>query len=409
MSKLLEQINTATMHTYHIKDVGRVITGKTPSKDNPLDWGNEVDFITPTDFFGNGKYLSNIKRKISKEGVNRYKNMILPPESVVVTCIGSDMGKVIVSKNKALTNQQINSIVVNKESFDLEFIYYVLKSLYPTLRSIAEEGGSTMPIITKSVFEQIEFEAPTLQIQKKIARILTAYDAKIENNNRIIKNLETAAKTIFNEWFINFHFPGHDKVKFIENEAREIPESWKVEKLSKISKITLGGTPPRDNAEYWGGNIPWINSGEINKLRVVDATECITEKGLKKSNARLMEVGTVLIAITGATLGQVSRLEIDSTANQSVVGVYDESKMINEYLYLYIKANILDLISGASGGAQQHINKQMVQDYEVIIPDRKLLYDFNKLIKPSFLHIRNRLFENLQLQRTRDQLLAKLI
>src|SRR3989338_299532 len=120
MSKLLEQINTAVRKPYRIKDMGRVITGKTPSKDNPLDWGNEVDFITPTDFSGNEKYLSNIKRKISQDGVGRYKNMILPPESVVVTCIGSDMGKVIVSKNRALTNQQINSIIVNKESFDLE-------------------------------------------------------------------------------------------------------------------------------------------------------------------------------------------------------------------------------------------------------------------------------------------------
>ena len=261
MSKLLEQINTAVRKPYRIKDMGRVITGKTPSKDNPLDWGNEVDFITPTDFSGNEKYLSNIKRKISQDGVGRYKNMILPPESVVVTCIGSDMGKVIVSKNRALTNQQINSIIVDKESFDLEFSYYVLKSLYPTLRSIAEEGGSTMPIITKSVFEQIEFEAPNLPTQNKIAEILGAYDSKIENNNKIIKNLEATAQTIFNEWFINFRFPGYEKAKIIESEMGEIPTGWEIKSvLDVIERISVGKKFENKTASPVG-KVPILDQG----------------------------------------------------------------------------------------------------------------------------------------------------
>ncbi|MFA7290220.1 MAG: restriction endonuclease subunit S [Melioribacteraceae bacterium] len=246
---------------YRIKDMGHVITGKTPSKDNPLDWGNEVDFITPTDFGESQKYLSNIKRKISQDGVIRYKNMILPPESIIVTCIGSDMGKVIVSKNKALTNQQINSIIVNKNSFDLNFSYYVLKSLYPTLRSIAEEGGSTMPIITKSVFEQIEFKAPDLPTQKKIAEILSAYDEKIENNNKIIKNLELTAQTIFNEWFVNFNFPEHEKVKMVESDMEEIPEGWEVKSvLDVIDRISVGKKFENKTA-FPIGRVPIIDQG----------------------------------------------------------------------------------------------------------------------------------------------------
>jgi len=261
MSKLLEQINTTERKMYRIKDMGHVITGKTPSKDNPLDWGNEVDFITPTDFGESQKYLSNIKRKISQDGVIRYKNMILPPESIIVTCIGSDMGKVIVSKNKALTNQQINSIIVNKNSFDLNFSYYVLKSLYPTLRSIAEEGGSTMPIITKSVFEQIEFKAPDLPTQKKIAEILSAYDEKIENNNKIIKNLELTAQTIFNEWFVNFNFPEHEKVKMVESDMEEIPEGWEVKSvLDVIDRISVGKKFENKTA-FPIGRVPIIDQG----------------------------------------------------------------------------------------------------------------------------------------------------
>jgi type I restriction enzyme S subunit len=409
MSKILEQINNVQKRLYVIKDIGRVVTGKTPSKDNPEYWGNNIDFITPTDFSDDSKYLKNIKRKISEDGSFYYKNMIIPAKSIIVTCIGSDMGKVVISRNQALTNQQINSIIVDLQKFDIDYSYYLLKSMYPTLRSVAEEGGSTMPIITKSVFEKIEFEAPDLPTQKKIASILGAYDKKIENNNKIIKNLEATAQTIFNEWFVNFKFPGYEKVKMIESEMGEIPEGWKIKKISKLFTIILGGTPSREKLEYWNGNIPWINSGEINKLRILEATEHITELGLNKSNARLIKSGATVLAITGATLGQVSRLEIDSTANQSVIGIYDENNILNEYLYLYILSNIHDLISGASGGAQQHINKQIVENYEILIPSDNIIKDFNKKIISNFLLIKKLFEENISLKSQRNLLLAKLI
>jgi type I restriction enzyme S subunit len=190
---------------------------------------------------------------------------------------------------------------------------------------------------------------PDLKIQEKIAEILSVYDSKIETNNKIIKNLEATTQTIFNEWFVNFCFPGYEKAKMVEGEMGEIPEGWEVKKVSELFTVILGGTPSREKPEYWSGDIPWINSGEVNKLRILEATEHITELGLNKSNARLMKSGATVLAITGATLGQVSRLEIDSTANQSVVGIFDENNILNEYLYLYISNNILDLISGASG------------------------------------------------------------
>ncbi|HNR81543.1 MAG TPA: restriction endonuclease subunit S, partial [Candidatus Pacearchaeota archaeon] len=94
-------------------EMGVAITGKTPSKDNPSDWGDFLDFITPTDIVSDSKYLNNVARKLSEDGANRFKKMIIPPKSVVVTCIGSDMGKVVMNRNEALTNQQINSIKIN--------------------------------------------------------------------------------------------------------------------------------------------------------------------------------------------------------------------------------------------------------------------------------------------------------
>jgi len=89
-------------------------------------------------------------------------------------------------------------------------------------------------------------------------------------------------------------------------------------KLGDMVKCVLGGTPSRVRDDFWGGDVPWINSGKINEFRIVEPSEYITTLGLSKSNTTLMPKGTTVLAITGATLGQVSILGIDSCANQSV-------------------------------------------------------------------------------------------
>ncbi|NLX65236.1 MAG: hypothetical protein GXZ19_00395 [Bacteroidales bacterium] len=96
---------------YKLGMLGWVITGKTPSKNNPVDWGNEIPFITPSDYKNYGKFARAADRNLSQIGVERLRNKILPPNSILVTCIGSDMGKVVMNKIGVITNQQINSII----------------------------------------------------------------------------------------------------------------------------------------------------------------------------------------------------------------------------------------------------------------------------------------------------------
>lgn len=124
---------------YKLGEIGVVITGKTPSAQNPEDWGNEMLFITPTDYRNYNKYANNSGRKLSSRGINRLKNKVLPPKSLLVTCIGSDMGKVVMSNKECITNQQINSIIPN-EKFDSDFTYYKLIDLYDVLKIHGGDG-----------------------------------------------------------------------------------------------------------------------------------------------------------------------------------------------------------------------------------------------------------------------------
>ena len=98
---------------YKLGEIGEVITGKTPSKKNPEQWGDNMPFVTPTDFDAYNKNIWGSLRYLSEEGINAFQKKVLPADSVIVTCIGSQMGKVALNKKKCVTNQQINSIIPN--------------------------------------------------------------------------------------------------------------------------------------------------------------------------------------------------------------------------------------------------------------------------------------------------------
>lgn len=405
MTKLLEQLNKNTQQTTKVGDLFDVKTGGTPSRAKPKFYLNgNIPWVKTQELVDSVIYDTD--EKITQDAINNSNAKVFPKNSVILAMYGATVGKLGILGVDASTNQACATFIPSKNS-DIKFLYYLL--LRNRQRIISEATGSAQQNLSVDKIRNFEFGFPNFQTQKKIASILSAYDAKIENNNKIIKNLEATAQTIFNEWFVKFHFPGYEKVKMVESEMEGIPEGWGIKNIKDVFTVVLGGTPSREKSQYWNGNIPWINSGEVNKLRILEATEHITELGLNKSNARLVKSGATVIAITGATLGQVSRLEIDSTANQSVIGIFDKDNILNEYLYLFISNNILDLISGASGGAQQHINKQMVENYKILIPSESVVQQFNKKVFSIFRLIKELLKENISLKSQRDQLLVKLI
>lgn len=164
-----------------IGELGAVITGKTPSSKTPEHFGELMPFVTPTDFKNYFKLVNHSIRKLSEEGISNNKNRILPTNSVIITCIGSDMGKVVVNKVPCMTNQQINSFVPNLNLISSEYIYYFFKNNYKLLRRLAF-GGSTMPILNKTDFENIDVLSPPKKLLDDIGYFFQKNDVKILNN-----------------------------------------------------------------------------------------------------------------------------------------------------------------------------------------------------------------------------------
>lgn len=282
-----------------------------------------------------------------------------------------------------------------------EYLYAILKSNYilAELQHLAETRSGTFPQITfTSELAPMKVNLPDKKTQKQIVSILSSIEQKMDSNETINNNLEQQAQAIFKAWFVDF-----------EPFGGELPNDWKHTKLGTSCNCVLGGTPSRNKIEYWNGTIPWINSGEVNKFRIIKPSETITNLGLEKSATKLLPTKTTVLAITGATLGQVSLLEIDACANQSVVGIIPNDNLPYEYIYPLIKQNIAELVSNQTGGAQQHINKQNVENLDIVIPAYTHLMQYQNTVCGIYEMIANNCFENDRLSSVRDTLLPKLM
>jgi type I restriction enzyme S subunit len=175
-------------------EVGRIVTGKTPSTTDKELWNGNIQFVTPTDINEDSKYQIETKRTVQNIG----KLKLLPEKSIMYTCIAS-IGKMALSVQPCITNQQINSLIPNKE-FDNEFIYYVLLKMTPKIKS--SQTNTTLPIINKTEFSKFKISYPCLEEQTKIANFFSELDTKIEVLSTSIENTQYFKKGLLQQMFV---------------------------------------------------------------------------------------------------------------------------------------------------------------------------------------------------------------
>lgn len=144
----------------------------------------------------------------------------------------------------------------------------------------------------------------------------------------------------------------------------ELPDGWETVKLQDIASWGSGGTPPRNNPKYYGGDIPWIKTGELGDGLILDTEEKITVEGLKNSSAKVFPKGSVAIAMYGATIGKVSILGIDAATNQAcAVGTPDLRLTGSQYVFHYLRSQKEAFISAGKGGAQPNLSQGVVKEW----------------------------------------------
>ena len=363
-----------------LESIADVIMGQSPKSEYYNAVGDGLPFLQGNRTFG-------LKYPIF-DTYTTSPTKIAQPQDVIMS-VRAPVGDLNITPVKMCLGRGV--CAMRMKNGNQEFLYYLMKHNVQNL--LNRESGTVFGSVNRNDIGSLEVLVPENdKIQQKVASVLSLLDAKIETNTRINNNLEQQAQALFKSWFV-------DKEYEVERETT----------LGVVCKCELGGTPSRIKSEYWGGNIAWINSGEVNNFRITKASEYITEIGLKHSATKLLPRKTTVLAITGATLGQISLLEIDSCTNQSVVGVLENETLPYEFIYPYICYNIKELLSHQTGGAQQHINKQNVEQLTLSLPKSTLIKDYKNIVAPIFELIAKNCFESERLAAIRDALLPKLM
>lgn len=384
----------------------------------PKDW--EVKSLEQVAVFKNGKVSPerNISGKFpvyGSNGVIGFTNESNSEENtVVIGRVGAYCGSVYYSKTKSWVTD--NAIIGHSKNNNSSlFLFYLLKKLELN----KHRSGSSQPLLNQSILYSLKHSFPIYEEQLLIAKFFSDLEYKIELNQQMNKNLDEIGHTIFKHWFIDFEFPNDEEKQYKssgglmvynEESGKELPKDWKISTIGNEFTIILGGTPRTTNKSYWeNGTIAWINSGKINEFRITEPTAYITKEAVDNSATKLLPKGTTVLAITGTTLGQVSRIEIDTCANQSVIGIIESKTITSEYVYFWIKHTINEITRDQTGGAQQHINKNNVSDSKILIPSIKIIQKYKKIIKPIFDKISFNCFEINRLNQIRDYILPKLM
>lgn len=315
------------------------------------------------------------------------------------------------AKGKFWVNNHAH-ILGEKAGTNLTYIYYLLKGLdlsgYIT--------GSAQPKLTQENLSRLEIDIPDVQCQKDVATLLSTIDAKIDNNNAIAAELEGMAKDLYDYWFVQFDFPDENgkpykssggKMVWNEELKREIPEGWEVDRLGKVCDTLLGGTPDTENALYWNGDIPWLNSGEVATSPVLNAEKTITKEGLKNSATSFASAGAVVMSITRYI--RPSILGIDACFNQSVIAVIPNEQIHSTYLYMFMLSQVERYMRLRTGVQQPHINKETVDSTLITLPVDSVLNQFYDRVEPLFERQMIAMKEAKELESLRDFLLPILM
>ena len=289
---------------------------------------------------------------------------------------------------------------------DPKYLYYLLKTL--PLASFG--GGSAVPTLNRNHIHPLEVVfCKDIELQKKIAGILSKIDDKIELNRQINDNLEQQAQALYKSWFVDFE-PFKDG-KFEESEIGLIPEGWCVGKAEDFYEINIGKTPPRKEHEWFtldkSQNI-WVSISDLgsDSRFIFDSSEYLTDKAIQKHNIVLVPENTVLLSFK-LTIGRVGIAGTQLTTNEAIARFITNS-VNREYTYFLLK-NFNYSKLGSTSSIATAVNSKIIKAMMILMPNDECLLNFKKLVGPIIDGIKKNEEEILHLTELRDNLLLKLM
>ena len=400
-----------------LSSLSSISAGGTPERGNPNYWANgTIPWLKISDITSSKKFVNSCTEYITDEGMQNSSAKILPKGTILYT-IFATIGEVGILGINASCNQAIAGIQTYLRSIDGYLYYYlvnlqdfmktiskgcaqfninqkILKEAFVPLPPLAEQERIVVeiekfePLIAE--YDRLEQQATKLdgEIYDKLKKSILQYaiqgklvpqDSNDEPAAVLLERIRAEKKAQLGKKYVeSYIYKGDDNCYYekigknepvlLENLPFDIPDSWCWARLGDIGDWGAGATPPRGNLEYYGGNIPWVKTGELNDDYIFSSVETVSSKALQECSLRYNKIGDILIAMYGATIGKLGIASVKLTTNQACCACTPYEGVYNIYLFYYLKEEKDRFTKLGTGGAQPNISREKIINYLIPIP-----------------------------------------
>ena len=362
-------------------EIGSWQSGATPSRMNKDYYGGNIPWLKTGDL--NDGTIIYIPEYITQRALEETSVRLNPKGSVLIAMYGATIGKIGILSFPATTNQACCACY--EYSINQMFLFYFL--LANRENFIAMGGGGAQPNISKEKIISTNMPLPPLKEQERIVaeieRWLSFVDI-VEKEKSDLQSTICLAKSKILDLAIHGKLvpqdpndePASELLKRINPKAeiitdnghyQKLPEGWCLTILGSIGTWQSGATPSRLQKDYYGGNIPWLKTGDLNDGIITNIPEFITEKALEETSVKLNPTDSILIAMYGATIGKIGILSFPATTNQACCACLDY-KIDKMYIFYFLLSNRINFVSMGGGGAQPNISKEKIVNTTFPLP-----------------------------------------
>jgi len=402
---------------YQLGDCLTLMSGGTPSKARNDYWDGDIPWISCKDM--KAERIHGAQDYLTPLGAQN-GTRVVPANTIVFVVRGMILARefpVAMTKRVVAFNQDLKA-AKPAHFIDNEFLFQWLRAnTYEILGRVDEAGHGTTRIQTDRLLS-LPISVPPLSIQRRIARILSAYDDLIENNQRRIRILEGMARSLYREWFAHFRYPGYESIPLVESPLGKIPQGWEVKNIGDVA-VTFRGRSYRSVDLAVEGGIPFLN------LKCLDRDGGFRRSGLKRyigdfKEAHLARKGDIVMAVTDMTQERriIARAALVPSLNSEfgvfsmdLVRIEPKGEMQKSFLYSFFRySSFADEVKQHANGANVlHLSPERITDFRFSVPPADLMERFVRFVAPSLEQMDVLQNQTTNLRCTRDLLLPRLM
>jgi type I restriction enzyme S subunit len=339
------------------ENIARIVMGQSPPSSTYNEMGEGLPFLQGNAEFG---------KTYPTPRVHTRTPLKIAEKGDILISVRAPVGELNLSPDRCCIGRGLSAIRPNPSRLDHLFMFYYLR--HATKRLLALATGSTFTAVRKEDLASFLVALPPLPEQSKIASVLSTIDDAIQKTDEIIAKTQQLKKGLMQQLLTR----GIGHTKFKQTEIGEIPDEWEVSTIGEECEVGTGGTPRRNNPEYFNGNIPWVKTTELNYNTITSAEERITDRALRESNARVYPKGTLLVAMYGleapGTRGKCAILGIDAAVNQACAAIQPFGRIKTSFLFYYYQLLRNRIMSFSGGTKRQNLSLGIVRTIPIPVP-----------------------------------------